>query len=272
MNLAPLAFFRPMTVLLAVGLVLAIGLAAPSPAWAQATASPASPAKAIEALPPAIRIARQDAVPVRSEPGFVYRELARLAKGDKVEIDGRQGQWLRVRGGGWVFEEHVWTEAEASAAPATTTRLVVAREGARVRASASTDAAVVETLKLDAVIEAVGQENGWWQLASGGFISASLVRLQEVTPLSAAAAKASRPDRPLPWVVATETANVRAGRGSESAVVRRLVRGDVVTVTSVVEGWAQVDGGWIRQDLLLNLVAAVDRQVAHAKRGNARRE
>jgi uncharacterized protein YgiM (DUF1202 family) len=250
LNLAQRLPTAPASMVIGLGLGLALVLAGCAGVRAEGSAATARLSSAIEAIPPTIFVARHDAVPVRAEPGFVYREIGRLEAGDRVEIDAKQDQWLRVRAGGWIFQDHAWTEAEAAAAKPATTRLIVLRDSARIRAAASLDAAVIDTAEADAIVEAVARSDGWWQLASGGFISELLVRPEELTPLSVAAGAASRPDRPLPWVVAADSANVRSGRGTEHPVVRRLSRGDIVTVTSAVEGWAEVDGGWVRQDLL----------------------
>ena len=229
----------------ALALLLALAGAAPAPAQAPAAGARDAPLT----LPAAQYLARLDDVSVRAEPGFVYREVSRLMRGDAVIVDGRKGDWLRVKGGGWVFHEHVWTPEESAAAAKIVT-LVVVKEGARVRATPGTSGAITDTLSADTVVRAERQDGEWWQLENGGWISGSLVRRQETGPASAlaqAAASASTPQHPLPWVVAVDSASVRAQRATDAPVVRALVRGDVVVVSRVVEGWAEVPGGWVRQ-------------------------
>jgi uncharacterized protein YgiM (DUF1202 family) len=222
------------------------GPAVGAPPAAPVASSPAG----VEPMPVATYVARQARVPIRTDPGFVYREIRVLALGDEVEVDGRVGEWMRVRGGGWLLADHVWTPAEAAAAPPEPTTLVVVRDGARIRESPRTDAAIINTLDADATVEAVLQQDGWWQLATGGWINSAVVRPRAASPSGAGAAAQSSPSRATGWVVAAETANVRSSRGTGSDVVKRLVRGDVVAVTGVIDGWAQVQGGWVREDLL----------------------
>ncbi len=212
-------------------------------------ADAAAPPVAVETMAPTAFAARHDDVAVRTDPGFVYRQLRRLAQGEQVMADGRSKGWLRVVGGGWVAESDVMT-AEESAAAARVTRLVVTKDGARVRATPAKDGALVATLQADAMVTAVAQEGEWWQLDSGGWIHESLVTVAGQDPMAGAAARATTADRPLPWVVAADAANVRAQGAEDAAVVRRLQRGEIVLVSAVVNGWAQLRDGWVRLDLL----------------------
>lgn len=89
-----------------------------------------------------------------------------------------------------------------------------------------------------------GRKGEWLRLAGGGWVLASQVRTREE-----AAADPGR-DGALPWTVVAASANVRSSRGTAAPVVGRLIEGDSVDVVRVVDGWAEVPGGWIREDLL----------------------
>lgn len=151
---------------------------APSPAPVPAAeASAPSPLDALPEgdFPVRVVLAKQDGVPVRAEPGFVYKEVNHLAKGREILVDGRKGPWLRVRPAGWVLAEHV-EEPPVVPPPAPRTVLQSLKEGARVRSGPATDQAVVRTLPLGAQVEAEANENGWWKLADGGWVFGELVK------------------------------------------------------------------------------------------------
>ncbi len=211
---------------------------------AQAPAPATSLPPGAEPYGPEVMIAKEDSVPVRTDPGFVYREIRFLSKGQEVVVDGRQGTWLHVRPGGWILEDHLIARDAVREAPAERMRLAAVREGIRVRQSPSTDAEIVRTLAAGEEVDVEGQQAGWWKLVEGGFVSASLLQAvgRPAAPPPDAAA--------VPWVVSADSANVRAARSTSSATIRKLARGEIVLVEGVLEGWAEVPGGWVRADLL----------------------
>jgi len=153
-------------------------LAAPAPAWAQGQETlVATPA--MQPYGPESRVALEDGVSVRTDPGFVHRELYFLSKGQEVIVDGRRGKWFHVRPEGWVYEEHL------------------------------------------------------------------LPREKPVVSASDAGGSAST------WIVGAEAVNVRAAPNTEAARVKRIASGEKVEVSGVADGWCQVEGGFIRADLLI---------------------
>jgi uncharacterized protein YgiM (DUF1202 family) len=66
--------------------------------------------------------AKVDAVNVRSGPGTHYRDVGKLAKGDRVEVVKTTGEWLEVKPTehctGWIAADLVKVEAGSVAAPA----------------------------------------------------------------------------------------------------------------------------------------------------------
>lgn len=229
-------------------LVILAALAAPSQAPAQSPA-PAKAPGAAPALPagtepygPQAMVAKEDSVPVRTDPGFVYREIRFLKKGDQVTVDARNGAWLHAVPAGWILAEHL---LEPGQEPVPEPRAMLAiREGVRVRKSPSTDAEVTRTLADAEAVAVVGEEAGWWKLDDGGYVAKALLRPDEPEPDHAGAAAA-------PWTVKGPTANVRSDRTTSASVVRRLGEGDAVTVSEVVDGWARVADGWVRADMLV---------------------
>ena len=204
-----------------------------------------------EHLPETRLVAKQDGVAVRTDPGFVYREVRKLAKGEEIVADGRQGTWLHVQPEGWVSEgDHLPSEKAVDLLQKT---LVVSGTSARVRATPSADGAVLRTLHAGDHLSATGPVDGWYLLADGGYVSATVVSAQASPRASAPRTSSSGSDesgRPVPWVVAADSAVARSGRGEKNGVVAKYVRGAVVPVTALVDGWAHVGDGWIRSDLL----------------------
>lgn len=239
--------------------VVSLIFALVAPAFAQAS----GPAPAPGAVPagaepygPDVLLAKEDSVPVRTDPGFVYREIRFLKKGQEVVVDARKGTWFHIRPEGWVLADHVQTKEEAEATsplPAATTKTMAAvREGVRIRTSPSTDAEVSKTLAAGEQVQVTGQEAGWWKVDGGGYVAAALLKdVSGDAAADAAAAPAEPAVRgPVPFVVSSDTANVRADRNAQSPVVRKLARGEIVPVTGVQDGWAAVPDGFIRADLL----------------------
>jgi uncharacterized protein YgiM (DUF1202 family) len=237
----------PFRTALVLALVALPALLAPPAAQAQLNTLKASTLpEGTEPYGPEVRLAKEDSVPLRTEPGFVYREIRFLKKGQEVVVDGRKGPWFHVRPQGWVLAEHVVTKEElARPAPVEPQSLVPVRDGIRVRSAPSTEGEVTRTLRSGEVVEAVGQEAGWWKLSGGGYVSASLLR-----PESGGEPADVEDPTAAPWVVSADSANVRAERSTTAAVVSKLARGEVVPVLAVQDGWAQVAGGWVRADLL----------------------
>lgn len=64
--------------------------------------------------------ANTDSVNIRSGPGTHYHEVGKLAKGDKVEVAGKKGEWTEIKPtancSGWIAAELV--QVEAAPAPA----------------------------------------------------------------------------------------------------------------------------------------------------------
>ena len=230
-------------------LVILAALAASSHVLAQA----AAPAKASGASAPALpagtepygpqpMVAKEDSVPVRTDPGFVYREIRFLKKGDQVIVDARNGAWLHAVPTGWILAEHL---LEPGAEPVPEPQAMVAiREGIRVRKSPSTDAEVTRTLADAESVDVVGEEAGWWKLSDGGYVAKALLR-SDRAPAPAEAAPAA------PWTVKGASANVRSDRNTTASVVRKLGKGDAIAVSEVVDGWAHVADGWVRADMLV---------------------
>lgn len=212
-------------------------------------------------------VAREAGAPVRSEPGFLYREIRNLRAGQEVLIDERRGSWLHVRQEGWVFADHVRPRDEAretsrsEPAEPQTTRIRVVREGSRVRQGPGTGHPIVDTLSVGTELEASGVLDGWYVLGPGRYLFAELAEVvarpaaREGREGRAGSATTASPrsdgSQTTTWRVAAEQARIRESPAESAAAVATRTRGDLIEVSRIENGWAQVPGaGWVRQDLL----------------------
>ncbi len=133
----------------------------------------------------------------------------------------------------------------------------------RVRGAASTGAAVLDRLPNGRQVEIVDTAtDGWYgiQLASGmGYVSASYVKLvEEAAPVTAEASAVSSSPAETESASDTETEtesvyvkvtagplNIRSGPGTGYSKVGSLAKGRFVKVVSVLDGWYQIEQGYI---------------------------
>jgi hypothetical protein len=126
-------------------------------------------------FPPEPGVAIEDGVPVRSDPGYLYREINHLREGTEVLVDERVGDWLHVRPSGWVLLEHLRSPTEQ---PALIT-LRVLTDGARVRSGPETSSEIIREHRRGDLIRAEEKVDEWWKLVDGGYIFARLTERQE---------------------------------------------------------------------------------------------
>jgi len=165
---------RALLAALTPALALTLALARPGAAAAQDAAAP--PASATAPTPaatpvdgtfaPEAWVAADEGVPVRSDPGFLYREITHLRAGQEVLVDERRGQWLHVRPEGWVFADHVRRRADIPA----TRRIRVLKEGSRVRQGPATDRPVVDTLSAGTELTIQDELPQWWVLGPDRYL------------------------------------------------------------------------------------------------------
>ena len=102
-----------------------------------------------------------------------------------------------------------------------------------MRASASTSAAIVDSLSNGDRVAVLDAADGWYKIASAGqngYISAEYVELSDVMNVEPGSAK-----------VTTEVLNVRSGPSINDSIVSRLTSGDVVKVIGINNGWFKIE-------------------------------
>lgn len=127
--------------------------------------------------PTILQVAKEGAA-VRSEPGFLFKQLRTLEKGQQVSVVRRQGSWLRVRSGGWVAIADLADGSRPLPSEQVGTVLRVTSEGVRLRGGAGTGHPVIGTKGKGDQLIGLERQGDWWRLESGGWVFSSLVEEQ----------------------------------------------------------------------------------------------
>jgi len=130
---------------------------------------------------------------------------------------------------------------------------VNAEGGLRLRQSTSTSSAVITTLPNQSAVEVLGVTESGWYLVSAqnatGYVFADYVTLAEGAHATLETVAEPRYGR-----VVVGPLNVRSGPGTDYGKVTQLSTGAVVQISSTVNGWYQIDSGYVSSDY----VAIVD--------------
>ena len=122
----------------------------------------------------------------------------------------------------------------------------------RVRAQANTSSQVLTKLKNGTQVEVLSAaENGWYQIAYGsitGFVSGDYLKVQETAetaPVPAEEAPAEEAPAAKHCRVTASVLNIRSGAGTGYSKVGTARAGRVFEVLAEVDGWYQIEGGYI---------------------------
>lgn len=135
------------------------------------------------------------------------------------------------------------------------TGTVTADGGLRMRNGTSTDAAVITTLPNGAEVVVSGvTENGWFQICymdTMGYVSSDYLTLNEdgLQLLEVVA-------EPVYGKVTAGPLNIRSLPDTNGERVKQLSKGAVVEILAVLDGWYEVEGGYISADYVQIVDAA----------------
>ena len=135
----------------------------------------------------------------------------------------------------------------------------------RLRSETSTDSSVLTKLPHGSQVDVIDQpEAGWYQVSykgTTGYVSADYLIVTEdgVQPVAAAAPAASPTDQPADAMyirVLQGPLNIRTGPSTDHDKVGQLSVGKVAEVVDVLDGWYQIDSGYVCCDYVVEVDAA----------------
>ncbi len=138
----------------------------------------------------------------------------------------------------------------------------------RLRSEASTDSSVLTKLPHGTQVEVVGQpEAGWYQVSykgTTGYVSADYLTVTEddeavptaAAPAPQAAAPTDEPAEAMYIKVLQGPLNIRTGPSTEFDKAGQLSVGKVAQVVDVLDGWYQIESGYVCGDYVVEVDAS----------------
>lgn len=135
----------------------------------------------------------------------------------------------------------------------------------RLRSETSTDSSVLTKLPHGSQVDVIDQpEAGWYQVSykgTTGYVSADYLIVTEdgVQPVAAAVSAVSPTDQPADAMyirVLQGPLNIRTGPSTDHDKVGQLSAGKVAEVVDVLDGWYQIDSGYVCGDYVVEVDAA----------------
>ncbi|TWT26234.1 SH3 domain-containing protein [Planomicrobium sp. CPCC 101110] len=187
-------------------------------------------------------------VNVRSGPGLSYSVAGSLAKGDKVDVIGQEGDWLKIQAGettGWVAS---WLTSAATGNTAAQ-KAVSTVDRLNVRSQPSLSASVLTQMKAGDQAEVIRETGDWVEVEfrnTRGFVSKqyiSATKTSSENPAPAAKDVSS-------FEIAVSTLNVRKKADLSSDKIATVHQGEIYAVQSLQGNWVQIrlsddTTGWV---------------------------
>lgn len=212
-----------------------------------------------------------DVANLRSGPGTSYERVAKLRQGQTVRLLARSGRdWYKVEAKdgttGWLHAEVVdvnrkvadqltiitaRTESPSKVRIGTTTDSKV-----NLRGGPSTNEKVLAELPEGLKLELIGQQDGWFKVATPngtvGWVADTFVK---VAPSAAAAPAAAKTNGPIVARIGDNRVNLRKGPDTEFGSFGRMAAGTEVQVLARSGEWLKVRSprgtiGWVATDLM----------------------
>ncbi|WHY73810.1 SH3 domain-containing protein [Fictibacillus enclensis] len=188
--------------------------------------------------------------------------IAKLAKGTQVTVYSETGGWAKVNANGkngYVSSKYLssskpsntvsrgsTSKPAAVSSSKTTTKYVKVSGALNLRKAATTNSAVIKTLKNGVTVTVYSESKGWAKVkASGSTGYVSTKYLTATKPGSSSKPKPAPTPAPEPktttkYVKVSGALNLRKGATTKSSVIKTLNDGEKVTVYSESNGWAKV--------------------------------
>ncbi len=179
---------------------------------------------------------------IRSGPGSGYAVIGGLGNGARIEVVNSSGGWYQLSSGGWVAGNYTTGGGGGGGGtPGSQFVTITAPSGANIRSGPSTGYAIIGGLGNGASIRVINSSNGWYQLSSGGWVSASLTSGGGGGGFPGSSASISTNGSPL---------LVRSSPGG--AIVGSLANGTTVRLTGRTSGGYSelTSGNWVSSSWL----------------------
>lgn len=141
------------------------------------------------------------------------------------------------------------------------TGTVNADGGLRMRNAAGTDAGIITTLPNGSVVDVTAvTENGWYQISyhdTMGYVAGEYVVLDEAEEAQTLEVVAE----PVYGRVTEGPLNVRSAPSTEGDRVKQLYAGAVVEIVNELDGWYEIEGGYVSANYI-RIVDAAEAQAA----------
>jgi hypothetical protein len=226
--------------------------------------SPTPPSSAVDYV---VMYAR---INVRAQPDGNSAWVRYAVMNEVLYVVNISNGWAKLSDGTFVFAAYISLKTPTAPVtppvnpvptpvPPATDAYVVMYARINVRAQPSGNSTFVRYAVQGEVLQVVNISNGWAQLADGMYVFAEYIALQTgTTPTPSPIPTPTPTPTPTPspagavaYAVMYARINVRAKPVSTSAFVRFAVKGEVLQVVKIANGWAQlVDGTYVFADYI----------------------
>ena len=213
---------------------------------------------------------------VRSGPGTNYAKIGALAKGQKVELTGKTGDWYKIRyktGYGYVLSKYISLSNESSRGSEASRTGIVTATTLNVRKIPSTSAAIAGKLAKNTRVEIYKEQNGWYYIKAGsiaGWVVKTYIKVIETSrgttptpPQSSTNKNTSIQTVSGVYEVKATSLNLRSGPGTIYSVLKTLQQGTKVEGQQVSGDWMKVKAGtttgWVAKAYLAPYVENTSR-------------
>ena len=200
---------------------------------------------------------KEQVVNLRSAPGTGNSIVGKAARGDRLEVLAREGDWLKVNKGGlicWVANWLVDIEAAASPAVAAAQRAVVKDPAVNLRSGPGTGNGIVGKAARGDSLEVLAREGDWLKVNKGGLVCWVAGWLVEVGQAASSGTPAQSPppspvSAPSQIEVTADGVNIRGGPGTGYSVVGRADSGNRFNLLDKSGDWYKIavggGSGWV---------------------------
>ncbi len=197
---------------------------------------------------------------VRAQPDGNSTWIRYAVMGEVLHVVSISNGWAKLSDGTYVFAAYISLKTATTPVtptptptptpvptpvPPATVAYVVMYARINVRAQPSGNSTFVRYAAQGEVLQVVNIANGWAQLADGTYVFAAYISLQSPTTTTPAPTPTPTPtpSGTVAYVVMYARINVRAQPDSTSTFIRFAVKGEVLQVVKIANGWAQLSDG-----------------------------